>query len=71
MGCEVVALDCELDCTFPHYNPNPEDLKMLHAMARCGAAHAAPISASASTATATAAAWSTIRARRSSPTRSA
>ena len=33
VGCEVVPLDCELDYTFPKYNPNPEDLKMLHAMA--------------------------------------
>ena len=31
-GCEVVPLDCELDYTFPRYNPNPEDLKMLHAV---------------------------------------
>ena len=33
IGCEVVPLDTELDHTFPHYNPNPEDLKMLHAIA--------------------------------------
>jgi phosphomannomutase/phosphoglucomutase len=33
IGCDVVPLDTELDFTFPHYNPNPEDLKMLHAMA--------------------------------------
>src|SRR5256885_2877185 len=32
VGCEVVPLDCELDHTFPHYNPNTEDMKMLHAM---------------------------------------
>jgi len=31
-GCEVIPLDCELDHTFPRYNPNTEDLKMLHAM---------------------------------------
>src|ERR1700704_1108247 len=31
-GCEVVRLDCELDHTFPNYNPNTEDMKMLHAM---------------------------------------
>ena len=41
LGCEVVAMDCELDYTFPRYNPNPEDMKMLHAMAdrvrECGA----------------------------------
>jgi phosphomannomutase/phosphoglucomutase len=33
LGVEVVPLDCELDWTFPRYNPNPEDLNMLHAMA--------------------------------------
>jgi phosphomannomutase/phosphoglucomutase len=32
IGCEVVPLDCELDYTFPKYNPNPEDMKMLHAV---------------------------------------
>jgi len=34
IGCEVVELDCNLDWTFPKYNPNPEDLKMLHAISR-------------------------------------
>src|SRR5437764_9025745 len=33
IGCEVVPLDCDLDHTFPRYNPNTEDLKMLHALA--------------------------------------
>ncbi|MGD9739795.1 MAG: phosphomannomutase/phosphoglucomutase [Bauldia sp.] len=33
VGCEVVELDTELDHTFPRYNPNPEDLKMLHVLA--------------------------------------
>jgi phosphomannomutase / phosphoglucomutase len=32
IGCEVVPLDTELDHTFPKYNPNPEDMEMLHAM---------------------------------------
>jgi phosphomannomutase/phosphoglucomutase len=32
VGCEVVPLDCELDHTFPKYNPNTEDMKMLHAI---------------------------------------
>src|SRR6266516_4245495 len=32
IGCEVIRLDCELDYTFPKYNPNPEDMKMLHAV---------------------------------------
>jgi phosphomannomutase / phosphoglucomutase len=32
IGCEVVPLDCTLDHTFPRYNPNPEDMEMLHAI---------------------------------------
>ena len=32
IGCEVVPLDCALDHTFPRYNPNPEDMEMLHAI---------------------------------------
>ena len=34
IGCDVIELDCELDWTFPKYNPNPEDLKMLHEIAK-------------------------------------
>ena len=34
IGCEVIELDCNLDWTFPKYNPNPEDLKMLHQIAK-------------------------------------
>ena len=34
IGCDVVELDCELDWTFPKYNPNPEDLKMLHEISK-------------------------------------
>ena len=34
IGCEVIELDCKLDWTFPKYNPNPEDLKMLHAISK-------------------------------------
>ena len=34
IGCEVVELDCDLDFTFPKYNPNPEDLEMLHAISK-------------------------------------
>ena len=34
IGCDVVELDCNLDYTFPKYNPNPEDLKMLHAISK-------------------------------------
>jgi len=34
IGCEVIELDCDLNWNFPKYNPNPEDLEMLHAMAK-------------------------------------
>jgi len=34
IGCEVIELDCDLDWSFPKYNPNPEDLEMLHAIAK-------------------------------------
>src|SRR6201999_2185356 len=32
IGCEVIPLDTDLDYTFPKYNPNPEDMEMLHAI---------------------------------------
>ncbi len=31
-GIEVIHMDTELDHSFPNYNPNPEDMKMLHHM---------------------------------------
>ena len=34
IGCEVIELDCNLDWTFPKYNPNPEDLKMLKVISK-------------------------------------
>ena len=34
IGCEIIELDCNLDWTFPKYNPNPEDLKMLHEISK-------------------------------------
>ena len=34
IGCDVVELDCKLDWSFPKYNPNPEDLEMLHAISK-------------------------------------
>ena len=34
IGCDVVELDCNLDWTFPKYNPNPEDLEMLHEISK-------------------------------------
>jgi phosphomannomutase/phosphoglucomutase len=43
LGCEVVPLDAELDYTFPRYNPNPEDMEMLHAMAAAVTEHGADV----------------------------
>ncbi len=34
IGCDVIELDCNLDFTFPKYNPNPEDLEMLNAISK-------------------------------------
>ena len=34
IGCDVIELDCNLDWTFPKYNPNPEDLEMLHEISK-------------------------------------
>ena len=34
IGCDVIELDCNLDYTFPKYNPNPEDLEMLHEISK-------------------------------------
>mgnify|MGYP006233982377 CR=1 FL=1 len=34
IGCEVIEIDCNLDWSFPKYNPNPEDLEMLHEIAK-------------------------------------
>ena len=43
LGCEVVPLDAELDHSFPKYNPNPEDMKMLHAIRDAVLEHKADI----------------------------
>ncbi len=43
IGCEVVPLDCELDHSFPKYNPNPEDMEMLHAIRDAVLAHKADV----------------------------
>ena len=32
LGLDLIHMDTELDHTFPNYNPNPEDMTMLHAM---------------------------------------
>ena len=34
IGCDIIELDCNLDYNFPKYNPNPEDLKMLHEISK-------------------------------------
>src|SRR5262245_26883159 len=43
IGCEVVPLDCDLDHSFPRYNPNPEDMQMLHAISEAVLAHKADV----------------------------
>jgi phosphomannomutase/phosphoglucomutase len=43
LGCEVIPLDANLDHTFPRYNPNPEDMKMLHAIAHAVKEHGADV----------------------------
>ncbi len=32
LGLDVIPMDADLDHSFPHYNPNPEDMEMLNAM---------------------------------------
>jgi phosphomannomutase/phosphoglucomutase len=43
IGAEVIEVDCVLDYKFPNYNPNTEDMHMLHAMAQAVRAHGAEI----------------------------
>ncbi|WP_293854571.1 phosphomannomutase/phosphoglucomutase [uncultured Alsobacter sp.] len=43
LGVDVIPMDCELDHTFPRYNPNPEDMEMLHAMAHAVKEHGADL----------------------------
>ncbi|HEX5379241.1 MAG TPA: phosphomannomutase/phosphoglucomutase [Phenylobacterium sp.] len=40
---EVIEMDCDLDWTFPHYNPNPEDHHMLAEMAKAVREHGADL----------------------------
>jgi phosphomannomutase/phosphoglucomutase len=40
---ELIEMDCDLDWTFPKYNPNPEDSVMLHAMAEAVRKHGADL----------------------------
>jgi phosphomannomutase/phosphoglucomutase len=43
IGAEVIPLDAELDHSFPRYNPNPEDMKMLHALSDAVKHHKADV----------------------------
>jgi len=43
IGADVVEAQCDLDYNFPNYNPNTEDLHMLHAMAKAREAAGAEI----------------------------
>ena len=43
IGAEVIEVDTALDYNFPNYNPNPEDLHMLHAMAKAVKEHGAEL----------------------------
>ncbi|MEM1409367.1 MAG: phosphomannomutase/phosphoglucomutase [Pseudomonadota bacterium] len=43
LGVEVIPMDAELDHTFPKYNPNPEDMEMLHAMQAAVREHGADL----------------------------
>jgi len=43
IGAEVIPMDAELDYTFPRYNPNPEDMKMLHAIRDAVLEHGAAV----------------------------
>jgi phosphomannomutase / phosphoglucomutase len=43
MGVEVIEMDCDLDWTFPRYNPNPEDHAMLQEMAKAVREHGADL----------------------------
>jgi phosphomannomutase/phosphoglucomutase len=43
IGCEVVPLHCQLDHSFPNYNPNPEELVMLRDIAKTVMAEGADI----------------------------
>ncbi|MEZ5897588.1 MAG: phosphomannomutase/phosphoglucomutase [Parvularculaceae bacterium] len=43
LGVNVIPMDAELDHSFPKYNPNPEDLEMLHAMQAAVREHGADL----------------------------
>jgi len=43
IGVDVIPINCNLDHSFPAYNPNPEDMKMLHAMRDAVLEHGADV----------------------------
>jgi phosphomannomutase/phosphoglucomutase len=43
LGVDVIPMDTSLDYNFPRYNPNPEDMEMLHAMAKTVKEHGADV----------------------------
>ncbi|WP_102961356.1 phosphomannomutase/phosphoglucomutase [Mangrovicella endophytica] len=43
IGLDVVELDTKLDHSFPRYNPNPEDMEMLHAISAAVLEHGADV----------------------------
>lgn len=43
LGVEVIPLNCDLDHSFPNHNPNPEDMKMLHAIRDAVLEHGADV----------------------------
>jgi len=43
VGAEVVPVTCDLDYSFPNYNPNPEDMEMLHALREAVLEHKADL----------------------------
>lgn len=43
LGVDVIPMDADLDHSFPKYNPNPEDLEMLHAMQHAVREHGADL----------------------------
>ncbi len=43
IGADVIGLHTDVDYTFPHYNPNPEAMEMLHDMAESLRSHHADL----------------------------
>jgi phosphomannomutase / phosphoglucomutase len=43
LGVDVIPLHCTPDHSFPNYNPNPEDMAMLHDIAHAVKAHGADV----------------------------